>query len=71
VAVLVLALGMATTIGIVESVIDNIKDVNELAEIYCKRTVLTEKELNEYWNRNPRSRPFVINFLYAFSFMKR
>ena len=61
-----MALGVATTIGIVESVIDNIKDVNELAEIYRKRTVLTEKELNEYWNRNPRSRPFVINFLYAF-----
>jgi hypothetical protein len=63
--------GVATTIGIVENVINNIKDFDELLRICRKRTVLTEDQLKEYWNRFPRNRPFVINFLYAFSFVKR
>ena len=63
--------GVATTIGIVENVINNIKDFDELLQICRKRTVLTEDQLKEYWNRFPRNRPFVINFLYAFSFVKR
>jgi hypothetical protein len=62
--------GVATTIGIVENVILP-KDLNELVQVCRKRTVLSEKELEEYWERNPRNRPFVINFLYAFSFVRR
>lgn len=63
--------GVATTIGIVEGVIDDIKDLGELIRVSRKRTVLSEKELKEYWERRPKNRPFVINFLYAFSFVKR
>jgi predicted nucleic acid-binding protein len=63
--------GVTTTIGIVENVITNIKDLNELIQVCRKRTVLTEKELKEYWDWRPNNRPFVINFLYAFSFIKR
>ncbi len=63
--------GVATTIGIVENIITNIKDLNQLIEVCRKRTVLSESELKEYWERNPKNRPFVINFLYAFSFKKR
>ena len=62
--------GVATTIGIVENVVSP-KDLNELVEVCRKRTVLTENELKEYWDRRPTNRPFVINFLYAFSFVKR
>ena len=62
---------MATTIGIVEGTVDNIKSVEELIQICRKRTVLSESELKEYWNWKPKNRPFVINFLYAFSFKKR
>jgi len=62
--------GVATTIGIVEKTIIP-KDLNELVEVCRKRTVLTEKELKEYWERYPTNKPFVINFLYTFSFMKR
>lgn len=63
--------GVATTIGIIENVVTNIKDLNELIQICRKRTVLTEQELKEYWEWRPNNRPFVINFLYAFSFQKR
>ena len=62
--------GVATTIGIVENIVIP-KDLNELIEVCRKRTVLTEKELKEYWERFPKNKPFVINFLYAFSFVKR
>jgi len=63
--------GVATTIGIVENVMTNIKDLHELIQICKKRTVLSEKELQEYWEWKPNNRPFIINFLYAFSFKKR
>lgn len=63
--------GVATTIGIIENIANNIKDLNELIRICKKRTVLTEKELKEYWEWRSNNRPFVINFLYAFSFVKR
>lgn len=63
--------GVATTIGLVENVVTNIKNENELIEICKKRTVLSEAELKEYWNKYPRNRPFIINFLYAFSFRRR
>lgn len=63
--------GVATTIGIVENIVDNIIDAEQLIHICRKRTVLSNEELEEYWNRYPRNRPFVINFLYAFSFKKR
>lgn len=63
--------GVTTTIGIVENVVTNIKDLNALVQICRKRTVLSEQELKEYWEWRPNNRPFVINFLYAFSFVKR
>lgn len=63
--------GVATTIGIVDNVIINIADLNQLTQICRKRTVLTDTELKEYWDWKPNNRPFVINFLYAFSFVKR
>lgn len=63
--------GVATTIGIVENIVDNIKTLNELIEICSRRTVLSAVELKEYWEKYPKNKPFVINFLYAFSFIKR
>ncbi|HEX5001562.1 MAG TPA: PIN domain-containing protein [Bacteroidia bacterium] len=62
--------GVATTIGIVENVIIP-STLEELISVCRKRTVLTESELAEYWNRFSNLKPFVINFLYAFSFKKR
>lgn len=63
--------GVTTTIGIVENIVTEILSLDDLIEICRKRTVLTEDELKEYWQRFPKRRPFVINFLYAFSFKRR
>lgn len=63
--------GVATTIGIVENVVNNINNLNELINVCRKRTVLTEIQLKEYWEMYPNNKPFIINFLYAFSFVKR
>ena len=63
--------GVATTIGIVENIVTDIKDEKELYKICYNRTVLDKEELNKYWNWRSNNRPFVINFLYAFSFKKR
>lgn len=63
--------GVATTIGIVDEVFDNISGLEELIRICRKRTALSEQELEEFWNWKPKNKPFVINFLYAFSFEKR
>lgn len=63
--------GVATTVAIVESVHNNIPDFNSLAQIVRKRTVLNEAGLKAFWNRYPKVKPFVVNFLYAYSFRKR
>ena len=63
--------GVATTIGIVESIKQNIKDEEELITLCHKRTVLKEENLREFWNRYPNYKPFIVNFLYAFSLQKR
>lgn len=63
--------GVATTVAIVESVVDNIQSAEELIEICQKRTVLSAEELREYWNYYPKLKPFVINLLYAYSIPKR
>jgi L-amino acid N-acyltransferase YncA/predicted nucleic acid-binding protein len=63
--------GVATTVAIVESVIDDIQSEEELIEICQKRTVLSEEQLREFWNYRPTLKPFVINLLYAYSIPKR
>ena len=62
---------VVTTIGIVESVIDNITSEQNFIRHCRKRSVFTDKELSEHWNYNKRSRPFIVNFLYAYSFPRR
>lgn len=36
-----------------------------------KRTVFTDEELKSHWEYSPYNRPFVVNFLYAYSFPHR
>jgi predicted nucleic acid-binding protein len=62
---------VATTIGIVENVKDNIQTEEEFFAMCKKRTVLTDDKLREFWNYRKTSRPFVVNFLYAYSFPRR
>lgn len=51
--------------------VTDIKTETDLIGLCHKRSVLSESELKEYWTKYPKNRPFVINFLYAFSFRKR
>lgn len=70
--------GVATTVGVVESVITDIKDEGHFLSLCRKRSVFTDKELKEHWNYNPFNkpvhlvnRPFIVNFIYAFSYPHR
>ena len=63
--------GVVTTVGIVDSIIDNIKSEEELINVCQKRTVLNKQELKEFWNYYPKLKPFVINLLYSYSLPRR
>ncbi len=60
-----------TTLGIVESVHSPINSEEEFVGLCRKRSVFSEKELKGMWEDSPYNRPFVVNFLYAYSFPKR
>jgi hypothetical protein len=62
---------VTTTLGVVESVVKNVRDADHFVQLCRKRSVFTDQELINEWNRNPRFRPFVVNFLYLYSFPKR
>jgi len=59
---------VATTIGVVSDVIVNIRDEEHFIGLCRKRSVFSDKELAKYWNHNPKSRPFIVNFYYVYSF---
>ncbi len=64
-----------STLGIVESVVDNISDEAEFIKLCRKRSVFTDSKLAEYWNHKARNsrwyKPFIVNFLYLYSLPKR
>ena len=62
---------VVTTIGVVDSVVTNIKNESEFISLCRKRSVFSDDELKAQWNYNPRYRPFIVNFLYVYSFPKR
>ena len=62
---------VVTTIGIVDNVINNINNENDFIRLCRKRSVFNDKQLSEHWNYNKRNRPFIVNFLYLYSFPKR
>lgn len=62
---------VVSTIGVVESVITNIKDEAHFIALCRKRSVFTDEQLSKHWNYNPYDRPFIVNFLYVASYPKR
>ncbi len=60
-----------TTLGIVESIHTKIKDYDHFVSLCRKRTVFTDEELKFHWEYKPHNRPFVVNFLFAYSFPHR
>jgi predicted nucleic acid-binding protein len=63
--------GVISTIGIVEKIITGIKDENDFISKCRKRSIFTDEKLKEHWNHNKALRPFIVNFLYAYSFPKK
>ena len=61
---------VATTIGVVQEVIDGIPDLPTFLSACRKRSVFTDKELQAHWDYS-KSRPFVVNFLFVYSLPKR
>lgn len=64
-------LSVVSTIGIVESVITNITSEVQFIEACRKRSVFDDKGLKDFWNYSPNNHPFIVNFLYTYSFPKR
>jgi hypothetical protein len=63
--------GVATTLAVVESVITDIRDEAEFIALCRKRSVFTDVELRKHWNYSKTNRPFIVNFLFVYSFPKR
>ena len=62
---------VVSTIGVVENIITSIKDGSHFVKLCRKRSVFSDEELIKHWNYRPNSRPFIVNFLYVYSFKKR
>ncbi|RYJ40021.1 hypothetical protein NU08_0777 [Flavobacterium anhuiense] len=57
-----------TTICIVENVQNNFNSFKDFFEACNRRTMISKEDLEtKWWNKFPKNRPFVINFLYAHS----
>lgn len=63
--------GVVTTIGIVDKLYDHIGSLSELVNICRKKTFFNETDLAKFWNRYKGIKPFVVEFLYAYSLPKR
>ncbi|MFT3884860.1 MAG: hypothetical protein QM724_05345 [Flavobacteriales bacterium] len=63
--------GVVSTIGIVESIVNPVADFEDLRKLCRKKSALEVNELKEYWERYSGYKPFVINFLYAYSLKHR
>lgn len=63
--------GVATTIGVVESVITDISNEAHFIALCRKRSVFTDEGLKKHWNHFPTVKPFIVNFLYVASYPKR
>ena len=61
---------VTTTLGVVQGVELDIRTFEGLRKACDKRTVFTDDELKELWDRRA-IQPFVVNFLYFYSFPKR
>lgn len=58
-----------TSICIVEQVIKDFKSFSDFYKACYRRTMIKKEELEEnWWNKYPKYRPFVVKFLYAHSF---
>jgi len=59
--------GVLTTIGVVESVVQQFSGYEAFVSNTRKRTVLNDDELYRMWHDKPSLRPFIVNFLDCYS----
>lgn len=62
---------VVTTIGIVQEMIYNIQSEEEFINHCRKGSVFPESELKAMWNHNKFTKPFVVRFMYTYSFPHR
>ncbi|MCD4652178.1 MAG: hypothetical protein K8S56_10410 [Candidatus Cloacimonetes bacterium] len=62
---------VVTTVGLTLSVNLNCVTFKQFKKSAFQRSVFSEKELKEMWDRNQHSRPFLVNFLNIYSFPKK
>ena len=62
---------VATTLGVVQLVVDKIPNEASFIEFCRGRTVFTDEELAAQWNWKPMARPFLVFFLYLSTFGKK
>ena len=62
---------MVTTLGIVDGVYKQIRDEAHFISLCRKRSVFSDEELRGQWNYKRSDRPFIVGFLYAYSFPRR
>jgi hypothetical protein len=61
---------VVTTIGIVSDINEHFSSENEFVKYCLRGSVFPEKVLRDMWNYNHK-KPWVVNFLYVYSFPKR
>jgi len=64
-------ISVVTTLGIVEKVHLEIESEERFIRLCRKRSVFTDAELREQWRYAPYRQPFIVEFLYAYSFPRR
>lgn len=61
---------VATTLGVVQEVIDGFHNKADFIKACRKRSVFSDAELAKHWDWSS-NRPFIVNFLYTYSLPKR
>jgi len=62
---------VVTTLGIVDGIYTSITNRQHFINLCRKRSVFSDQELQQQWDYSTSNRPFVVNFLYSYSFPKR
>jgi len=60
-----------TTIGVVEEVHKNIPNFIKFKELCENRSVFSDEDLKKHWEYYSNLKPFIVRFLYTYSFPKR
>jgi predicted nucleic acid-binding protein len=60
---------VVTTLGVVESICSSIENEGQFISLCRRRSVFSDEELKQQWKAYPK--PFVVNFLYSYSFPRR